>query len=234
MLTYVDDQAYHYTIPTGIDPEVVRDVFTIEDLQYDVDQSVLATLRGTEYEVDATQSAEMLTQRVNDFFTDNGVKLSAETDEIVSAYVAEIMDIYRDVIKVPGLDALSSARTRYMKYTLVGSVASTLIAVVLVTTIIKLHHFVHRGLRYVAYGTGGAALMCFVAPFVVFQSGAYKGLNLTPQYFYHLGKSLVAHVLKLCMACGLVDLAVTVLLVVCISALRGRTRHRHSGGRHSR
>jgi len=228
--SYIDDQCYYYTIPTGIKPEVARDLYAVEDVQYDVRQHILATFAGSEYEPNMSAAEEELTERVNSFFTESGTKLSAETDEICSTYVSEIMDIYRDVVKMPGLGTIANIRNNYMKYSLVGSVAVSLIIIVLTVTIVKLHHFPHRGMRYLAYATGGAALMCFIVPFFLYQSGAYLGLNFTPQYFYHFGTSLVAHVLKLFMAASLVLLAATVVLILVIASLRGRSASR--GGHH--
>ena len=230
--TYVDDQCYYYTIPTGIKPEVARDLFTVEDVQYDVRQHILGTFAGSEYEPDMSAAEELLTERVNSFFTESGVKLSAETDQICSTYVSEIMDIYRDVVKMPGLGTIANIRNSYMKYSLIGSVVVGLAIIILTVTIQRLHHFPHRAMRYLAYATGGAALMCFVVPFAIYQSGAYLGLNFTPQYFYHFGTSLVAHVLKLCMFAGLGLLVVTVVLILVIASLRGRSashggHHRH-------
>ena len=74
--------------------------------------------------------------------------------------------------------------------------------------------------------------MCFVVPSYMYLSGVYLGLNFTPQYFYHFGTSLVAHVLKLCMFAGLGLLVVTVVLILVIASLRGRSashggHHRH-------
>lgn len=230
--TYVDDQCYYYTIPTGIKPEVARDLFTVEDVQYDVRQHILGTFAGSEYEPDMSAAEELLTERVNSFFTESGVKLSAETDEICSTYVSEIMDIYRDVVKMPGLGTIANIRNSYMKYSLLGSVVVGLAIIILTVTIQRLHHFPHRGMRYLAYATGGAALMCFVVPSYMYLSGVYLGLNFTPQYFYHFGTSLVAHVLKLCMFAGLGLLVVTVVLILVIASLRGRSashggHHRH-------
>lgn len=231
VLDYVNDKAYYYTIPTGIAPAVTEDVFEIEDVHYDVDQYVLATLRGTEYEADTTAAEERLLQHVDDFFTQGGVELSTDTDEIAKTYVGEIMDIYRGVAKMPGLNALSNVRTRYMKYSLIGSVAVALLALVLGTTIVRLHQYPHRALRYIAYAAGGAGLMCFIVPFALYQSKWYLGLNLSPQYFYHFGTLLVARVLHLCMLAGLGYGVLMVVLALISSVMRqgAKARHRSHG-----
>ena len=226
-LNYVNEQTGYYTLPTGLAQSVLDDVFTVDEVRADVDDNVISAFRHVDSAIDTTDQEERLSANVAQFFSDNGVEASGETEEITATYVDEIMEIYRSAVRLPGLDAIVKVRDVFMRYFLVGTIALAALSVVLVVMLVRMHHFAHRGLRYVAYATGGATLMSFVAPFMLYHSGFYRGLKLTPQFFYHFGVSFIEHALKTCLLGALVLLVVTIVLIVVINALRKQVKRRY-------
>lgn len=227
-LNYINEQTGYYTLPTGLASSVLDDVFTVSEVRSDVNANVVNAFRHVDSDIDTTHAEERLSANVAQFFSDNGVEASEETQQITDTYVDEIMDIYRTAVRMPGLDAIVKVRDIFMRYFPFALIALLALSVVLIVTLLRLHHFVHRGMRYVAYATGGAALMSFVVPFMLYHSGFYRGLKLTPQFFYHFGVSFIEHVLKTCLLGSLVLLVVTIALIVVINVMRKQAKRHHS------
>lgn len=228
VLTYTNERITAYTYPTGIDPHVVDDVVTREDVERDVTGMVRAAFEGAEYEPDLSEIESRLTANVLTFLVEGNAEVSGKSGEIVTTYVDEIKDIYLDVVRLPALDSIAKVRSTYVGSLTIALAISLALAVVLTIGIRGLHHFLHRSLRFVAYATGGASLMCLVGPLIVYLSKAYEGLILKPHYLYHFGITAITRTLVTVIVCGAVLAAVTFLLTVAIRRMRDAVIHRHS------
>ena len=220
VLDEITKQATYFTAPTGIDASVLNDVFKLEEVRKDVGRCVSEAYDGNAYEPHSKQAEERLARNVTASLSGSRVEPGENQEKIVDAYVEDIMEIYRSNIKLPGLDALARVRNKSIQYLIItmGVIAS--FGVVLAVSILKSHHYVHRGMRYTAYAFGGAALMSILAPAAMRISGFYKGIGLTPRYFYHFGVSFVERVLFLCMIGGIAFLILTLVLIVIINNKR--------------
>ena len=221
-LETIEKQARYYTLPTGIDPTAPEGVFREDELQYHVTQYISAAYKGETYEPDLSEPRERLIGRTKELFQGEGLPEDQNTDEIIEAYADDILEIYTEYAKMPGLSLITNLRGRFAKL-FVPVLAVLAVAAVLFSLLIrKLHHFPHRAYRYLAYACGGTAVMCFALPGWMLLTGKYKGLNLQPAYFYHFGVSLIEHLLRLCLIGGAVWLAV-MLLCILISGLKRRS-----------
>ena len=229
-LEYVETQAKYYTMPTGIDPTVLNNVFSRDELKESVQGSIAGAFDGSGYAINSTAMCSRLETNVRNAFANEGVNTSegGAAEEIVKSYVKDIDDLYKSVVKMPGLDVIAQIRNTFLRYYLIGVIVLCVLALVFTVLIMRLHHHPHRALRFVAYAAGGAALLGFVVPCIVYVSGFYKGLSLTPQYFYHFGVSLVSHTLRSCMISSVFPLVLMVVLIVIIGRLRKRSMKGHS------
>lgn len=231
LLTYTNEKMTSYTYPTGIDPSVVEGVITREDVERDVTGLVRSAFGDVQYEPDISDIESRLTAHVTVSLIAGDAEVSGEMLDAVNAYVGEIKDIYLEAMKLPGLDAIASLRDTYYLNLIMLLGISVCMAVVLMVIIRGLHRFLHRSLRYVAYATGGAALMCLIAPLILYASHAYDGLRFRPMHFYHFGITAITHALALIAIGGIVLAAVTVLLASLIARMREGIVHRRSHSR---
>lgn len=222
LLTFIEEQSEYYTLPTGIDPVVLEDVFEFQEVRQNVDNYVSSVFGGYTFKPDVARPRERLEANVRNAFVSDGVVVdkSEEADEVASAYVDEVIAFYADTVQPAGLDSAVKVANLYSKYYLYAMLGCSAFALVMVVLLVRLHHFVHRSLRYMAYAFGGAALMGFVVPAVLFVLGTYKGLNLSPQYFYHFGVTLIERVFMLCMLGSLVLVAAMAVMALVVARLR--------------
>ena len=217
----IRSNAEYYTTPTGIDLTVLDDAFNTEEIEADVRGNVHAAFSGSEYTPDTAAMSRRLDTNLRAFFAANQIVPEAGTiQDVIDEFTTDIVKIYADTVKLPGLASIGQLRTRYMKYDRYGIIALAVIALILIITIIRLHHYIHRSLRYIAYAAGGAALMCFVVPCGLYLSKFYVGFNFQPRYFYHFMVSLVVKLLESVMLTGLFWLLITIVLAFMIAMRR--------------
>lgn len=228
-LDYIEDQTRYYTLPTGIDPTVLDGVFTIGEVKNDVDGMLSGKLNGSGYNPKTDEMSKRLSDNVNRAFVADGVAVAegSTADEIVTSYVDEIMGIYKEAITMPGIDIMVRIRDEFKQWYVVGLITSVAISAVLIASIVRLHHYKHRAMRYISYSMGGASLMGLVVPLILLVSGFYKGLSLSPQYFYHFGVSLISRVLILFMIGAGVLFALMLIMIAIATRMRTNAVKKH-------
>lgn len=224
---YVEKQTYNYSLPTGIDPAVLDGVFSVDEVKRDAGGFIAGALDGSGYKADTSATRDRLVKNVKALFDKDGVRIGegGSAEKIIEGYANDIMGMYEEALVIPGLDVIVQIRNFYVRYYPVALACFVAFAAIMVVLIMRLHHFVHRALRFVAYALGGAAVMGFVVPCMLLVSGFYKGLNLQPEFFYHFGVRLVMHVFNLCMLGSGVLLVLMIITMVVIRGMRKKAMH---------
>lgn len=226
-LNDIEEKAVDYTLPAGFPISVVDNAFTLEEVKRDVQGYVGEAFSGTEYVPDLDAAAARLSDNVRQYYADGNVSVDNETQEIISSYVAEILAIYRNTVRMPGLDLIIEGKAVFDKYFTAALLGSLILSLVLIILCIKIHKHVHRGLRYVAYATGGTALMLIILPCFLYLGKVYERISLTPQYFYHFAVTFVSRILLMFVVAGIVWLVISICLILLVSAKRKKAKHRH-------
>lgn len=209
--------AEYYTAPTGIDNTVLEDAFNTEEIKADIKGNVHAAFTGGEYTPDTTEITRRLDSNLRAFFSANQIVPAEGTiQNVIDEFTTDIGEIYSDSVTLPGLESIGLLRARYMRYDKLALAALLAAALILIITIIRLHHYIHRSLRYIAYAAGGAALMLLIVPCGLYLSKFYVGFNFQPRYFYHFMVCLVVRILQALMLGGIFWLVVAALLAVII------------------
>ena len=209
--------AEYYVQPTGIDPSVLEDAFRTEDIEADIRGNVHAAFSGGEYTPDTTELARRLDSNLRAFFSANQIVPAEGTiQDVIDEFTADIAKIYAKSVTLPGLESIGLLRARYLRYDKLAIMGLLAAFLILLITIIRLHHYIHRSLRYVAYAAGSAALMLFIVPCGLYLSKFYVGFNFQPRYFYHFMVCLVVRILQSLMLSGIFWLVVTIVLAFII------------------
>ena len=225
----VYNAAVDYTMPTGVDVSVLDGVFTEDRIREDVRSYVENTFDNDEYVVDTTAIYNALKTNVESFLTKEGIN-PADEAAAVDEYLTDICNIYKDRVKLPGLNYIPKVSHLASKYFIWALLGAVLFALANAFLCIKLHSYLHRGLRYVVYSFGGAALMTFAAPFVAYLNGFYKNLQISPNYFNHFIVSFIESVFTQLFIWAAIWLVLSFVSMIMVSVLRKRvakTGHRH-------
>ena len=188
-----------YTIPTGIDVSVVEGIVSVDDVMSDLNGCMYSIFEGSDYTPLENQ------------------------DEIIDAYVEDINNVYINNIKMPVLKYIVKAKTVYDRYLIPALIILLGLVVLIGATLIMMYRRRYKGLRYLAYATGAAAVMSFGLPFYILIKGVYRNFLLSPEHFYNLMVSYVRNALMTCLSVALFWAVVTVLLALSAGSLRKRT-----------
>ena len=102
----VYNAAVDYTMPTGVDVSVLDGVFTEDTIREDVKSYVMNAFDDNSYEVDTSKIYASLKENVDAFLREQGIDPTTE-DKAVDEYVKAICNIYKDRVKLPGLNYLT-------------------------------------------------------------------------------------------------------------------------------
>ncbi len=218
--TDLENEILDYTLPTGIPVEVVSDLISEERVAYDLQISLANEVQNRSYDIYTGDIAEMLSDRVTSLYREQGTEVDADLEKIIDRYTQDICEIYVDDLKVPGFGTVLRIITTIRRLFPFVMAGLAIFAVILIVLCIRLHSWIHRGLRYVAFAAGGAALMTMLAPLLVWMGDAYRRLQISPQYVYYALTEYIERLLKYCFVTAAAWLAVTVLLGILIALLR--------------
>lgn len=217
----VYNAAVDYTMPTGVDVSVLDGVFTEDTIREDVKSYVMNAFDDNSYEVDTSKIYASLKENVDAFLREQGIDPTTE-DKAVDEYVKAICNIYKDRVKLPGLNYLPRLSNLLRSYFIYVIIAAAIFALVNAFLCVKLHSYLHRGLRYVVYSLSGAALMTFVAPFVAYMNGFYKNLQISPNYFNHFIVTYIESIFGQLFIWAGVFLVLSIISLLVVSTLRKR------------
>lgn len=221
------DRAYDYTLPTGLDTTVLDDVFSLEDVKRDVYGYAAAALDGREFEPPLEEMEDRMTKAVEAFLEERNVTVDQETLGTIDLYVTEIVTIYKAEIQMPAMNVFTRIRSIFSQYLMAGILCLIAVALLLSILIVKVHHYPHHGIRYLAYAMGGTALMTFVGPWLLYQSRAYTKLRLSPEYFYYFIIRTLEQMLRLCFAASAIWLILMFLTILIVVLKRNRLKKKY-------
>ncbi len=228
---YINQQANYYTLPTGIATSVLDGVFQKDELKQDMTALVETSFDGGEYTPVTANARNRLMQNLTTFFSSQKNAPSSEDQKkICDQYADAIMNLYTEIVALPGHDQVGKINATAVRYGLIGLVVPVVLAGLLVFLIMRLHSHVHRALRYVAYAMGGAGLMLVVIPLCVFISKPYMGLNLEPQSMHYMCVTLISNALLALMIAG--GVLVLLAAIVAVMSERRRKSSLHRGHSH--
>ena len=172
------------TLPIGLPVEVVHDIFDLEDIKKDVSASVKATVDGEQYKPDTAQIRSKLLDNINSYLEEEGLELSEEQEVYLEEYLTLIEDEYTDNIELVVVAKAMPYWNSFVKIAGIVAIGMIVLAGVIIVTIIMMHRWVHRALRYITYSTIAAFLMSVILPLVLYVSRFYERLSISPKYFY--------------------------------------------------
>jgi flagellar biosynthesis protein FliQ len=219
LMEEIGHRASDYTIPTGIDTKVTEQIFDINEIEKDVRESVHAAFIGSDYVPDTSALEKRVADKAYAFYEEQG-EVTEETMEVIDAYASDIASLYSQSLKIVGLNYICQANKTYSKFFPAFLVLFIIALYFLGWMCMKLQDFPHRGLRYISYASGGAALLLFIAPYLLYQSKIYERINIVHYPLYYLATNYIKDSLFLFFIASAAMLVLTVLLIVIIAIMK--------------
>ena len=216
VLNEIVTEAEDYTIPVGLDMSVLEGVFTINDVRRDINGNITAAFRGYEYQPDLKEANVRLYANAAADIAEHNVAVEGSVEDVINTYVGEIDEFYLDKVTVPGMTLIEYARRNVKSGVTAVLIVLFVLSFVLILTLIRLYHYPHQGLRFVAYAAGGCALMMFAVPFKLYLDKVYAHILVSPEYFYVFVSNYVRQILLSLMKASLLWFILTIGCVILI------------------
>lgn len=219
------------TLPIGLPVEVVNDIFDLENLKKDVSASVKASLDGVEYIPDTTLIRSKLSDNINKYLEKEQLKLSEEQEWYLEEYLQLIESEYVDNIEFVVITEAMPYWNSFIR--IAGFVALGIIVLmgIIIFAIIRMHQWLHRGLRFITYSTIATFLMSVIPPIAIYVSHFYERLNVSPKYFYVAMIYIIDEFLIFSIKMGCFHAIISAILLGCIQVSKKngyRTRRNKS------
>ena len=209
------EQAQDYTLPTGIDPSVLSDVFTAEQVEKDVKFCIMNS-DPKNNNLDTSAMEAQILANVQNFFSSQDVEINEEEMGDLNEYGKEITDIYRRSVKLPGIDYIVRARDGFSQILVYVLIVTLLLGVASAILCLKLVPNSIRGVRYVTEAVGGAGLLTLIVPLVMLLNRFYEHLNISPAYFANAIAAYIRGALVKCVVAGAVMVLIYAAMTVYI------------------
>jgi len=185
IMDYTLDKSQSLAIPMGLKPEVFDNVFTFEETYAEGNALIHANLDGKEYIPNTSKVVDRLVSNINLYLKQNDLKVTNDQQANITTFSNIIADEYSKNLSVPYIKYYTSLRNIFSKLAYVGIPVFLLLSAFAIFLLIKMQRWIHRSLRFIAYGTLAASLMTAGLPVFLLITGSYKRLNVTPEYFYN-------------------------------------------------
>jgi hypothetical protein len=216
----IKSEAESITLPSGLPLTVLDGLFTPYSISKDVNGYVDATFKGKVFNPDTTEMESKLQNNALQALKDTGVNPTEEQQTNLKDYIVSIRNVYIDKVKVPLLSYFNQARTVYEKIFIVGVIACLICIFISTFAIIKLHRWLHRALRYLIYSTAAAGLMVGIVPWYIMNSGFYKRIHLSPEYFYNFFVDYVTNILMSFIYFSIVWLVISIVMACGVKMIK--------------
>lgn len=214
------ENAEALTLPTGLPVEVLEEAIDIYSVHKDVNGYLDAAYTGDKYKTDTSTISFKLDQNIRDYFEKEQITPTEEQEHNIASYIESITDEYTKSVQMPLLNYFIQVKNIFNKIFIIGLITFLLIIAIISFSIIKMHHWLHRGIRYLVYGTLSSALMVTIFPAVILTSGFYKKVNLSPQYFYNFAMSYITNLFQSLIYSGISLGILSVILIIVIHILK--------------
>lgn len=213
---YTCEEAEDYAIPAGLDADIFKDVFTANGTYREGKAYLEATLNGENYVINTSDIRDRLSANIDQFLADNNIDSSGYDSASIDQFIDKVCAIYRSNLTVPYLSYYKGIKSMFSKVIMWGVPLLLVLSALAIFIIIKLHKWLHRALRHIAYSFLGAALMVTIMPSIVLLTKKYQYLNITPMYVNRLISRYIGQSLLIFLYTGFVLAAAGFIIITII------------------
>ncbi len=216
------DSADALRMPTGLPESVLEDLVSDDMVVRHVNDYLAACMKGKgeSFEFETLILRNRLQERINAYLQEENItpteqQLAGEQD-----FIDSVEQEYIQRMKIPLIDYYSKASLLLKKTMLLLIPACLLLSIFSVYFIFRMNKWKHRAMRFVAYGTLGSGVMCFLAPFLAYLSGFYERIQMRPEYFYRFLVQLISDGFLILIASGVLWFLISLGLLFWIRYLK--------------
>ncbi|MFV0527234.1 MAG: hypothetical protein ACK5MN_00710 [Lachnospiraceae bacterium] len=208
-----EETAWDYTIALSLPRSVLDGIATKDMMAEDIENSLRAGLANEVYEVDTEDLRTKLDENVSLYLSEAQLTLDEEQKSGLEEYKDSIAEEYIASVEFPMASYLGYIKQLCNKYLPIGYGILAVLSAVAVIFLLRIRHWKHRGVRYIACAAFGTMWMSLLLPGVGLLSGVYKKIQITPVFFKELISRHLENTLLLFLYLALFWLLIALLLL---------------------
>lgn len=186
-------------------------------------QYIQNSLDGKNTKISVTKIHQELTDLLNAYYITKGIVVDDNIKNHITGTVNSIETEYIRMIRFQFVDYIRSYKKAYYSVLQWGLPIAFVLTVILVVILLRLHKYVHRGIRYIALSILSAAGITALLPLLMLFQGAYK-MSIKPVYY----ANFLTEYLKWSLTCfvyvGFVGAMISIGLFVWIHFLKNKIK----------
>lgn len=170
-------------LSVGLPSSVITEVITLQRVYIGGKNYVGAALRGSTTEINTDKLHSELLHNIDLYLQEEGIVRTTTLDTGIDEVVTSIETKYKAALQLQLVNSLQEYKTEYNSLLKISLPIIIVLIVLLCFLLIKLHTYVHRGLRYIAYALIASTLMIAISSGILLITKQYTGVNASPGYY---------------------------------------------------
>jgi hypothetical protein len=192
----IESDSNMLTLPTGLPLEVVKGVFSEDEVRQDVDSYMEAAVLGEAYQPELEEFQNRLRHNIGIYLAGEEIVPDQQQSADIDEYIETISKEYAEAIKLPLLEYWIQLIQEYQIIHFLGVIICVSIILLLLILLYKLNPWFHRFLYYVYNGTMAAGLMLAILPILTLSHGLSAGIQVMPASFNHFAIEYMTRCLR--------------------------------------
>ena len=209
-----------FTIPVGLPVDVVDGIVSSETVYSDIQNYVTNAVNGKEYVFNTDDLESRLTEKVYNYFRNEGLEMTEEQITTVPEYTGLIAEIYVKTMKVNYVSLLGKVNASYGNLIWIGAAICLVISIVIIGMLLKMYHWKHRAMRFVVYSAITTVLMVASPAVIVGILEGFMKPSVSPEHLYYALVNYCANGLKIFVYLSIGWVAVVAALLLAIRYLK--------------
>lgn len=221
------EEAQNLIIPMGLDNSVLDGVFTTQQAENDCKSTISRRLSNDNSSLDLSELDTVLTENVYQYIEAQGISLNSEQESNISTFTEAVIKIYADKISIPFISYYASVRSMFANVILIGFITLTVLSIITITLLLRLRSSHTKCLPYITYATLGAALMTTIAPAGILINGAFRRINISPEYVFRFLVQFMSDSIYSFIYIGIGMFVISFILILITSKINRANKERH-------
>lgn len=168
---------------------------------------------------------ETLDLRLQQYLKAKGIKATEELANQLNVLTESIVQDYTNAIELPLLTSIMKYRTNFLSTLLLLVPILIVLAAILCFFLARMHRYVHRGLRYIAYAMLSASIIISAMAGYLMLTKPYQGIAAQPEYYRNFLQIYLRWNITVFAYVGGMGMILAWVLMSLISYLKNRMRN---------
>jgi hypothetical protein len=167
----------------GFPTTVLDEVITLDRVYVGCKNYMNNTLAGKKSQIKTEKLRNKLNENINQYITKQNIRRTEKLNKGITALVSRIENEYKNRIQLQFLDYFHDNQVKFMNLMKFMIPAVIIIIGILCYFLIRMHHYKHRGVRYITYALIASSFMTMFLSLYVMITKRYQNTEITPEYY---------------------------------------------------